>query len=579
MSLETTYTLAGEDIKPVNAADIRFKLDFTGGITGDIEEAELTTDSIILSNRAKRICLNHIDQFGIFQGIPLTIQVGGLSLEYYVDIDDNPKISGEGDSEIEVNIKRRKAIDWFRQEANGLSFEAINITNPINTLLAPYLIVFDNQLEMLIMLGISTFTLVKALIEGIQDIVIAVTEVIQAATPNAGVPPSFNTGAIISAVILLAARIIYVAALVVALIQLTKQIIELIFPPVRFLKATKVRELIDKGCQKLGFTFQSSIMDTYENLTILPVPLKDNNQSVIDKLFTLNNGSYTKGYPTAKDTTPTLGTLFDFMEDFAQAQLRIIGTVVYLEEDEFWVQQSGLQIINTLNLQDVRENQWTYNIFDFWKRYIVSWRYDISDFHTMDKIDKIDVELSTEAVNLTDPDLFNVKGLIDIDLSFAYGTRKNNLTFVEKQALPFAELADSVVQFFGGNSSLVSQINARVGVTQIGQQYYSVSKMLFATNGRQPANYLDKIGAKVIYDLYHTKKQVKENFKRIYQARIPFSDSNFEMILGNNFVTDEQGNSLQIRTLEWINESREASIEYAIKSNEGDNTQTILING
>ena len=577
MSLETTYFIAGESFRPVNADEIGIRMNWRG----DIQEAELNTDTIILSNRAKYLVLQHIGQFGIFEGVPIIIQVGNTVLEYYIDLQQNPKISGFGDSEIEVAIKRRRSVNWFREKINGLSFEVINKTNPINTIEIPYLIVPDNQAEMLIMLAISTFTLTKALIEGISDITDRISDTTEASIPSLSATgvPVFNIGEIITASLKLAASIIYTIALIFALIKLTKQIIELIFPPIRKLKGSTVRELINKGCATLGLTFSSTVLDELNNLTLMPVPLQKTNKSIWKNLISLNTQSYSKGYPTANDTTPTLGRLFDFLIDFTQSQIRIIGTTVYLEEENYWIDQSGLQIINTLNLQEVRENEWTFNVDEAWKRYYLHWQYDISDSHTMDKMEYLDMEWSTEYVTASNVDLFVVKGLVDINLPFALGNRKDALTWIEKQTLPFAQSADAIINFFGGNSNLVSKIVGRIGVTQISQQYYSTSKMLWATNGKQPANYLTKIGALPIANKYHAKNKVKENFQKIQTARIPLSTANFDMIMNSNYVQDENGVYLKLLTFDFINDSKEAEIEYSVSSTEGNNTKTILING
>ena len=571
--IETLYSINGTSIRPVNADDIGFKMDWTG----DAQEAELTVDNLILANEAKQIVLDHIDTLGVFEGIPIDIQVGGVNLEYYIDLLNSPKISGQGDSTIEVSVRKRKAVDYFRQQANGTSFESVNKTNPISLIDVPYLIVRDNQLEMLIMLGISAYTLTKALIEGVKSLAEAVADLTAASTPNTGVPPSVNTGAIISAALKVTAQTIYVAALVIAIIDLTKQIIELIFPPIRKLKASKVKELMVKGCAKLGYSFQSSILDEYSQLTICPKPLKKNQNSIFTNLFTLDNGSYTKGYPTASDSCSTVGSLIDFLEDWSQAKLRVVGNTVFLEEDDYWVLNSGVTITNTLNLQDSRENQWTYNTGESWKRYYTHYQTDPSDVHTLDKIDGTDCEYSTEPVTVVNSDLVAIKGVVDIGYPFAYGIRKEKLTIVEEACLPYARLADEVVQFFGGSSELESKIKGRVGVLMISQQYYSVTKLMYIVSGKQPSNYLAKIGANVIYQKYHTKNQVKENFKKIYNAEIPFSTANFEMLLDNNYVQDMQGNSLKISTFAFINEAKTAEIEYSEESTEGDNTQTILI--
>ena len=78
----------------------------------------------------------------------------------------------------------------------------------------------------------------------------------------------------------------------------------------------------------------------------------------------------------------------------------------------------------------------------------------------------------------------------------------------------------------------------------------------------------------------HDRFQVRENFKRIYTASIPFSDENFLALLNNNVVYDQEGNQLEILNFEWTNESRQAEITYTIfADNEATNIETILING
>jgi hypothetical protein len=572
--IETRYFINGVEIRPVNADEIGFKMDFTKGWA----EAELTIDSIVLANEAKQMVINHSQSLGFHEGLPLTVEVGGVTLEYYIDLTDNPLFSGVGDSTIEVKIKRRKAINWFRQQADGLSFEVINKANTINTIDVPYLIIKDNQLEVLLTLSISTFTLTKALIEGVQDVVTATTELIAAATPNAGVPPSFNTGAIINAAIKLAARLVYVVALQIALIKLSKQILELIFPIKRFLKATKVLELMNKGCAKLGYTFSSTLLNEFSQLTILPVPLRKENKSIFTNLLTLDNGNYTKGYPTANDSVSTLGSLLTFLENWSQSNFRIIDNVVHLETDDFWASQSGVTITNTLNLQDARENQWTYNTGESWKRYYCHYQTDVSDIHSLDKIEATDCEYSTEPITTVNADLSTIKGLVDISYPFAFGIPKKELTIVEKACVPFASLADDVINFFGGDSNLQANVKGRIGVVQISKQHYTQTKLIYTTGGKQALNFDKIIGANAIYQKFHKGNQVKENFKRIYNAIIPFSTSNFEALLNNNFIQDMQGNSLKISTFAFINESKSAEIQYSIDSDEAFNVKTIAIN-
>ena len=288
---------------------------------------------------------------------------------------------------------------------------------------------------------------------------------------------------------------------------------------------------------------------------------------------------YNEGYPTSRDTVSTLGALIDAMENVFNSQVRIVNNTVFLERRDFWVQNANTTITNTLNLQDVRENQWSYNIEEAWKRYYLHYQLDYSDSHTLDKIEGSDCEYNTDPVSVNNQDLVAIKGLIDVNIPFALGIRKDKLTIVEQAAVPFAQLADAVINFFGGNSNLAAAVLGRIGVMQISQQYFSTTKLLYLVGGRQPSNYLNLISANKFYQDYHAINQVKENFKRVYSAPIGFSTAQFEALLDNNYVVDEQQNSLEIRTFEWFNVSKTAEITYEQLSGEGFNTKTTLING
>jgi hypothetical protein len=577
MANELQHFIGTHSFNPTNAEDIGIRINWIG----DAQELELTTETILLDNRGKRLVNKHIEDFGVFEGVPYTVKILSSTLEYFIDLEDSPRISEEGDDSMEVSIKKRFATNSFKKDADVLSFEATNITNPFTLTKIPYLIVKDNQAEMLMLLLISGFTLTKALIEGIKQLVTIITApTVQASVPNSPSPiPAMDLGDIISLVLKIVAQVAYIALLIIALIDLTKQLIELLFPPIRELNACKVKELLVKGCQKLGYGFESSLLDEIPQLTILPIPLKEGQDSIFTNLFSTNNGSFTKGWPTARDTTPNLGNLIDGLKSLYNGKIRIIGQTVFFERRNYWEDNSNQQILSTLTNQDTRTNEWAYNTNEAWKRYWLHYQIDPSDSNTLDKIDNSQIELSTEPVNVQNADLAKIKGLADRNIPWAFGIRKPSLTAVEEAALPFAKIADDVVNFFGGTGNLVSKINGRIGVLQISNQYFTVSKLMYTVSGKQPINYLDIIGADVIYYKYHVINQVKENFKRIYDEDIPFTDEALIVLLDNNYVKNQDGESLELLNFEWYNHSMTATIKYAQKSHEGFNTKTILING
>jgi hypothetical protein len=569
------HFLNGTEVVPENYKTIGFRADWTS----DPSEAELTADRIIFTNNARRLIFQHIESgAGLFEGIPYTVQFGTVEIEYFIDLTDNPQFT---DSSIEVSIKKRKGIKWFLESADGLSFELLNKkVGGMSYQLAPYVIVKDNQLELGLMLSLSTYSLTRELIQSIKDLVTTISQTIQAATPSTGTGVVIDIGDIIALVLNIAAQIVYIAALVIALIDLIKQLIELIFPKVRYFKVNTVEYLLKTGIEYLGYQFSSTLISTeYKFLTVVPVPLVPANKSIFNFNINLNSQPYTKGYPTSSDTVSSLGALIDFVKMYFNASVRIIGNTVHIERRKYWQQYSSLNIRNTLNLQDKRKKAYTYNMGDNWKRKYIKYQNDIADTHTADNWEGADCEYSTEPINVVNPDLVLIKGFREIDIPFAMGARKKQLNFIEKAAEKLAITADKIINGLGGNSSFTAKIQARIGVMQISQQYFSVTKLIWAVGGKQPANYLDVIGANAIYTKNHVTNQVKENFQYIETADVPFSPDNFLNLLENNFASDQDGNEIEILSLEYMNDSAVATIEFSIPSGDANNLKTEKING
>jgi hypothetical protein len=572
MNLMKHY-INGVEVMPANGDNIGIRLDFTG----DAKEAELNVDSIVLTNDAYSAVMSHLNgSLGLFEGIPYNVEIGGLQLDYFIDLTEGAKFS---DSQVEVKIKKRRAVDWFLTQARATSFELINSKQPITGAFnIPYVIVKDNQLELLVMLSLSTYTLTKELIEATKDLITMVTSpTIEASTPNAGVPPSMNLGAIITAVLKIAAQLVYTLAIAAALYQTVSQLIELICPKVRFLNGNKVKDLLTQGCNFLGYKFESNLLDNLSGLTVLPVPLVQNNESIFDVLIGNSTTAYNKPYPSASDSVSTLGALIEEMKKLGNATLKVIGDTVYLERWDYWQNVSSQGFINTMNLQERRENEYTYNFAECWKRYYLHYQFDPQDTHTMDKLNGLQSEHSTEPVNTINSDIVLIKGLVDQSLDFSIGYRKDKLTFVEKSALKVAQLCDSVVSSLGGSSSLSQKVNARIGVLQISQQYFSKTKLMYVVGNRQPPDYLDKIGAPALYNNYHFINQIDLNLQEISTSEIPFAPKQIEALIENNYIFDQTGEQYKILTFEWVNGSQKANVEYSKKSNKGTNTKTIQI--
>ena len=568
------FLLNGIDVTPDNVLSIGLNSDFTGRPS----ELELSADKLELKREAVDVIQDWLGLYGPFHGIPLTIQTnGGTSLSYYVDLMDRAEYK---DFSIVVNIKRRKGKDQFFDNADGTSFELMAAKGTVFQLVdIPYIIVQDDLVSKALTLGVSIYVLTKDLIDQIIALSETITQIIDAVTPQTGTGVTFSIGQIATLVIKALLQLAIIGLLLTALIKMSEQFFELIFPKVRYFQGCKVKELITKGCQFLGYSVQSTLLNAISNATILPVPLVKDKDSFWDTLENDLNFAYTKGYPTAQDSTPTLGSLIRAIETQYNAKTRVVNGVVEIERRDYWQNLTPVQLLPALNLQDERQGVYQYNTPDVWKRTYIHYRTDFSDLNTLDFFDPTDAEYSTEPTSIPNSDLVLIKGLNDVAIPFALGIRKAKLNWLEELAKAFFEVVDELTNALGGATNYSGQIENRVGVLQLSQQFYSVTKYMWTINGKQPESYTSSISAAAIYNGWHVIDQINNNdYKVIEDAPVPMSDENFLNLINYNFA-NINGKPCEILTMQYFEEQSLANITYKEPYDWADGkTQVITIN-
>jgi len=548
------------EISPRNRTDIGIVSDFTG----NPDVLRLTTDNIILPREGNQIIRNHIQTQGLFEGVPYRIELdGGVVLNYYIDLlDSSTKFKN---FECEVALKKRKGQDDFFDKASGATFEWLlsqGVTYNLESI--PYVVVSENQTEQAISLIISLYVMGKELISAGQEYVASVSEVIQATTPNIGVPPSFDTGDIIVAVLKAVARLLYFALVLALVIDLATQLFQLMFPPIRYFSGCKFKELMVKSCQHFGFTFESTLLDAYPNFTVLPVPLVKNRQSIFNIQPAFFNNAFNKGVPSSSDTTPTLQSFIEAMEIMFNARTKVNNGVVRFERRDWWMNQTTNQILPALSLQSERDDEFQYNTDDVWKRYYIHYQTDFTDFHSVDGTlyDIHNCEFSTEPTSFINQDLVSIKGLQDVNIPFALGARKEKLNWLEEIAKKLASVVDSVTGIFGGGTNYEATIGDRKNILMVSKQFFATTKVLWTVNGRQPINFKDKVSAINLWNRFHFINQIQENDWILKNdVRLQMTSNDFVTLQDNNFA-EIDGLMCEILSCEWIDEKSFAKITY-----------------
>jgi len=553
------------EIKPRNANEIGVVSDFT--IMQNPDLLQLNVDSIVLVREGYDIVKQHIANNSIFEGIPYRVEMEpGISIEYYVDLTDPSCVFRQ--HECEVKIKRRLANDSFFDNANGTTFELMlkrNVTFP--TFEIPYMIVKDNQVELGVSLSISLFVMTREIIQAAKELQESIAELVQATTLNAGVPPSVDTGDVIALFIKVAARIVYIAALYLAFYDMANQLFQLLFPPVRYLKACKLFDLLAIGCNHLGYSFESNtLLNT--NFTVLPVPLIKNRDSIFEYAPASLTIPFNKGVPSSSDTVSTLGALISATETLINGQTRVVNGVVRIERWDYYQNLTTNQITPALNLQAERDDSFSYNVDDIWKRYYIHYNLDSSDTHTMDEIYNYhDAEFSTEITSYTNADLVTIKGLNDVSIPFALGQRKKTFTYIEAYAKSIFSVLDTVLNIFGAGVNFESQIDERIGVLMISQNFFTQTKLLWTIGGKQPTDWFNYVSAKGLWQNYHYINQIQLNDWTIKNdARVMLTNNEFLTLLNNNFA-EINGLISEILRIEFIDEKHFAQITYKEPNN------------
>lgn len=548
------FFLNNQEIAPIDGLKIGLRSDFKQ--RNSPEELMISNETLILPREGVTIVREWIAQYGLGNGIPAHAETkDGTILKYYVDLwDPNTKpifksieISGYKGITVQVKLKRRDAN--FFDQAKDWSFEMLNDAGVnFSTVDVEYVIIKDNSVELGISLAIGIYNVARELITQSLSLAETAKDVFKAATPN--LDPAEFAEDIAAGIIRAVALVILIGLLLFALVKLSQQFFELIFPKIRTFKACKVRELMEKSAAKFGFTFKSTLLDSLPGLAILPLPLIKAKESIWDKIQNDLNFSFTKGFPTAKDVAVSMvPDLFSSVETTLNAATKVTNNCVEFELWNHWQNITPNQIELGVNLDDENLYQWSYNTEEGFKRRLVQYQTDPSDKHTMDFFDPTVSEDSVENTVVPNADLETITGYANVNIPFALGVRKEELNWLELVAKDFFSNIDGLINVTGGSSSLESIIDNRKGVMQISEQFYTVPKLMYlGTDGRQPSNFVDIIGAEALDENYHVLNNPSNIAGRILEnVPIRIRPNDFVNLQNNNFINNGSAEILDIQ--------------------------------
>lgn len=541
------HYIKGIEIAPENILGIGISCDFNAGA----DQNKVTTDSLALPREGYNQVMTHINNVGLFEGIPYDIEFyAGRRLPYYIDLTDNLVIK---DNKVECNIKVRNQHDHFFDRAESLVFGVVHDHIPFTGFQIKYQVLPKDAVSQGISCSISLFMIGMAIADQIRELATTIKEFSSIVGYYVA-----SVGKLIEASFKLIIQIAYLAVLSYQAIRLTKQLMELILPPVKKLNACTALELLQKSCQYLGYKFKSSWLEgEYKNMAIVPVPLNSTDKKWYELIQNDIVVPYNHYYPSSSDSTPTLGSLIKAMELFCNGKTRIVNGVVELERWDYWKIQASASIKSSLTIQGERTNAYTYDFSRLFKRYYIHYDKDYSDLNTIDNFENTHSEYSLDLLSPTDKNLVLIKGGTDVPIPFARAREKQKLSWLEKQFKGFFKLIDSL-----SSSNLQPKFD-RYGVMQITEPFFSVAKLIIH-DGAEKISTTNKslLYTETLWNKFHYINNPLEYQNIIKQnVRVAMTPDEFINIMDNNYA-EIDGIICEITKLDYFDEGNYAIISY-----------------
>ena len=576
MSTITKYILAGQETQPFREA-----LDVTvSAIFGLEVQASVSIDSVTFvdTDSAK----NSQKVIELWTDIPTEGATFSLNINnnnninydfnFYLDYTRMRFLSAV---ETEVALVKCSSLEEIEFRSKAITMRLLEFKNflpPNQFTNVPYIVENRKTILEKIQLLVQTFIILKMIKDEIFKIINILADI--------------TSAGIVQALFNLTTTILNLIVLVIELRALLIEIQDTFFPPVRYHSGIKPRTFIQQGMSYLGI--DSVAFGTLETVMneLVWLGSKNNQKGITDDTVNPDSGILTPsnvGY-----------NLFDCIELLSkQFRLKkaIIGGVFHLrpENDPFWV-NSANYVMPSILIEQTFANNGTIrpNYEDLNSSTIIDYVTDDSDLHTLDDLaneadptstGKIISVTTVTPLVVTEERRVLLRNLKTVEIPYALAVRKNELTDLfqtfSNMVDTFNSIKSSVEDFFSGSpqsapelTQMQIDIQNRIGALKIENHFFSVPKMILLRdneNGvpRIPLDFVDIIGARALYDNYHTwdsfipgnrnPNNAQETAAKLVHegVRIPFGLEDFNNILINSYFSTQDGKIGKFTKVDW----------------------------
>jgi len=505
---------------------------------------------------------------GIFEAIPFEIQVFNQQLtksfKGYLDFTKDFK-DFQDDGNLAISVFKAKSLDNFFGQIEGLTYgylESIGAVTNGNYNDLDYVVEKKIQILELIMLVISTYIMIKELKESIVSLVDTINKTITAIIPSVGMGVVINVGQILYAVLSIILRLLYIALILVAIINMGKQLFELFIQPKRKHKMINLRTALRVVCTHLGYALDCP-NSFFNNIYYLPSnPQIDE----VDKFGIISTPKgIKKGIPNSNDYGYNCAEMFELAKKLIAGRFAIIGNTVILrpKKDPFWNTQSNF-VRNNVLLNSIE-----YNTSDLKPSKLISFSIDQTDEFTIDNFAGTNIEIRTTQITTVNKDAVLLKGFEQISFNVALGNRKDKLNPLEKSLKTIGGIIDNITGIFGGGTNLAAKVKNKIGAAKFSSNNHSIPKLIYAVGGKIPPNHRQMFNANKLYDDFlNVDSFVLNNFGNQKVLRndvdLPFGFDDFNDLSNNAFATINN-KQVKINQIRWKIGQDRAAINYEYK--------------
>lgn len=504
----------------------------------------------------------------ISEGIPIDFSAGASSTNVFsgvVDLMDDMRVVDP--TTIKAKVKPAEGLNRLSDRAEGLTFQSLYdlgvITNS-DFISVPYVAEKEFDFVEFAMLSISIYLMIEQLQAQIRKV--AQDAIDLAAIITGGV--SGAAAAVVWSAALLIIDAAFATLIVVALVDMIREILSFMISPVKFHKAIRLKTLLDKAAGYLGYTYNSTISEIAGN-EIVFMPSK--NQIIQDNQITqlLSNLTINQpgtGIPQPQDYAYTFAELLNAVNIMFGAKVAVLNG--NLEQhaliSNWWVKNS------TYQMPDILIESYQYNTEDLIGTQLVEFQTDVSDYWTIENFDGTVSEIKTSQQSIQNNSNVLIKGFERYEIPFALGNRKDGLNKLEEKIRDLAIEVDKLVNFFGGSGTWASKVNARVGMLKVSKDWFNVPKMMKMNSANKlDANHRAIWSSEYLYNnyiKYYSFVQGDSNqWKKIDDIEIPVGFEDFLKLINNSYFYTPDGVEAKIEKLLWSPNKDTATVSLRIR--------------